>query len=207
MEVLRMEVSPLMTNCYLVWDEKSGDGIVIDPGGNGDRINRAIDAKGIRVVAVIDTHGHWDHIGANGAVKEHTGAPLFIHEDDAAYLGDPSLNISNMVGTQAKAAPADGYLKEGDRVVFGSCALTVLHTPGHTPGDISLYGENVLFSGDTLFFRSVGRSDLPGGDYRTLIDSIRNKIFTLDDNTVVYTGHGIPTRVGDEKSNNPFVRV
>ena len=206
MEVYRMEVSPLATNCYLAFDGETKDGIVIDPGGDADRIEKAIDAKGVNVVAIINTHGHWDHIGANGEIKAKTGAPVYIHTADAAYLTDPALNISGMVGVRGAGAAADGLLNEGDTVRFGRCSLRVIHTPGHTPGGVSLYGEGALFSGDTLFFRSIGRSDLPGGDYQALIRSVREKLFVLDDDTVVYTGHGIPTRIGDEKSGNPFVR-
>lgn len=206
MEVYRLEVMPLGTNCYLAYDENTKDGIVVDPGGSAKDIDEAIDRLGLHIVAVINTHGHWDHIGANDAVKAKTGAPVYIHEADAEFLTNPAYNISSMMGYSSSVAPADGLLHEGDTVNFGSCTLKVLHTPGHTPGGITLYGEGVAFTGDTLFFRSVGRSDLPGGDYNALIESIKNKLMTLDEDTLVYTGHGIPTRIGDEKTGNPFVR-
>lgn len=206
MEVYRLEVMPLGTNCYLAYDENTKDGIVVDPGGSAKDIGEAIDRLGLHIVAVINTHGHWDHIGANNAVKTKTGAPVYIHEADAEFLTNPAYNISSMMGYSSSVAPADGLLHEGDTVNFGSCTLKVLHTPGHTPGGITLYGEGVAFTGDTLFFRSVGRSDLPGGDYNALIKSIKNKLMTLDEDTLVYTGHGIPTRIGDEKTGNPFVR-
>lgn len=206
MEVYRLEVMPLGTNCYLAYDENTKDGIVVDPGGSAKDICEAIDRLGLHIVAVINTHGHWDHIGANDAVKAKTGAPVYIHEADAEFLTNPAYNISSMMGYSSSVAPADGLLHEGDTVNFGSCTLKVLHTPGHTPGGITLYGEGVAFTGDTLFFRSVGRSDLPGGDYNALIESIKNKLMTLDEDTLVYTGHGIPTRIGDEKTGNPFVR-
>lgn len=206
MEVYRLEVMPLGTNCYLAYDENTKDGIVVDPGGSAKDIGEAIDRLGLHIVAVINTHGHWDHIGANDAVKTKTGAPVYIHEADAEFLTNPAYNISSMMGYSSSVAPADGLLHEGDTVNFGSCTLKVLHTPGHTPGGITLYGEGVAFTGDTLFFRSVGRSDLPGGDYNALIESIKNKLMTLDEDTLVYTGHGIPTRIGDEKTGNPFVR-
>lgn len=206
MEVYRLEVMPLGTNCYLAYDENTKDGIVVDPGGSAKDIGEAIDRLGLHIVAVINTHGHWDHIGANDAVKTKTGAPVYIHEADAEFLTNPAYNISSMMGYSSSVASADGLLHEGDTVNFGSCTLKVLHTPGHTPGGITLYGEGVAFTGDTLFFRSVGRSDLPGGDYNALIESIKNKLMTLDEDTLVYTGHGIPTRIGDEKTGNPFVR-
>lgn len=206
MEVYRLEVMPLGTNCYLAYDENTKDGIVVDPGGSAKDIGEAIDRLGLHIVVIINTHGHWDHIGANDAVKAKTGAPVYIHEADAEFLTNPAYNISSMMGYSSSVAPADGLLHEGDTVNFGSCTLKVLHTPGHTPGGITLYGEGVAFTGDTLFFRSVGRSDLPGGDYNALIESIKNKLMTLDEDTLVYTGHGIPTRIGDEKTGNPFVR-
>lgn len=206
MEVYRLEVMPLGTNCYLAYDENTKDGIVVDPGGSAKDICEAIDRLGLHIVAIVNTHGHWDHIGANDAVKAKTGAPVYIHEADAEFLTNPAYNISSMMGYSSSVAPADGLLHEGDTVNFGSCTLKVLHTPGHTPGGITLYGEGVAFTGDTLFFRSVGRSDLPGGDYNALIESIKNKLMTLDEDTLVYTGHGIPTRIGDEKTGNPFVR-
>ena len=133
MEVLRMEVSPLMTNCYLVWDENSGDGIVIDPGGDGDRINQAIDAKAIHVVAIVDTHGHWDHIGANGAVKEHTGAPLFIHEADAAYLDGnyaafgrvtEGIEVAEQIARDARPTDNNGTVPPEQQPVIESIVIT-----------------------------------------------------------------------------------
>lgn len=206
MEIYRMEVMPLGTNCYLVYDGDTKEGIVIDPGGSPELIAKGIDKHGVKVVAIVDTHGHWDHIGANREVKEKTGAPVYIHTLDQSYLTDPALNISSMMGTASTSCEADGLLNEGDTIQFGSCRLTVFHTPGHTPGGISLYGEGVVFCGDTLFFRSIGRTDLPGGNYAQLIESIQNKLFTLDEDTLVCSGHGIPSRIGDEKEGNPFVR-
>lgn len=206
MEIYRIEVMPLGTNCYLVYDGDTKEGIVVDPGGSPELIGNAIDKIGVKVVAIVDTHGHWDHIGANTEIKEKTGAPVYIHTLDQAYLTDPALNISNMMGTQSQSCAADGLLNEGDTIQFGKCSLKVLHTPGHTPGGISLYGEGTVFCGDSLFFRSIGRTDLPGGNYQQLIESIKNKLFTLDEDTLVCSGHGIPSRIGDEKAGNPFVR-
>lgn len=206
MEIYRIEVMPIGTNCYLAYDKDTKEGIVIDPGGSQEQIKKAIDQLAMDVKAIVNTHGHWDHIGANRAVKEKTGAPVYIHAADKDYMTDPKYNVSNMMGTQAAADPADGLLNEGDSVHFGNCTLKVIHTPGHTPGGISLYGHDVVFCGDTLFYRSIGRTDLLGGNYQQLIDSIRDKLFTLPDNTLVCPGHGIMSRIGDEKSGNPFVR-
>jgi glyoxylase-like metal-dependent hydrolase (beta-lactamase superfamily II) len=206
MEIYRIEVMPIGTNCYLAYDKDTKEGIVIDPGGSPELIGKAIDQLGIQVKAIIDTHGHWDHIGANRAVKEKTGAPVYIHGADQDYLADPKFNMSSMMGTQTTTDPAEGLLNEGDLIRFGSCSLKVIHTPGHTPGGISLYGHDVVFCGDTLFYRSIGRTDLPGGNYQQLNDSIRDKLFSLPDDTLVCPGHGIMSRIGDEKNGNPFVR-
>ena len=197
MEVHKIEVMPLGTNCYFAFDESTREGIVIDPGGSSDLIMKKIDELQMKVVAIVNTHGHWDHVGANQTVSEKMGVPVYIHEDDADYLTDPAKNISNMMGTQSQTKAADHLLKEGDTVTFGSCELEVIHTPGHTPGGICLYGHGVLFCGDTLFYRSIGRTDLPGGDFHTLIESIKNKIFTLPGDTLVCPGHGMVTNVRD----------
>ena len=206
MEVFKVEVMPLGTNCYVAYDKETKAGVMIDPGGSADLIIKKVDELGVKINAIINTHGHWDHIGANNIVAEHYQAPLYIHEADADYLTDPKKNISNMMGTQAKSRAADHLLKEGDCISFGNCTLSVIHTPGHTPGGISLYGEGVVFSGDSLFYRSIGRTDLPGGDYLTLIDSIMSKLFTLPPETLVCPGHGMVTNIRDEVNGNPFVR-
>lgn len=206
MEIYRIEVMPIGTNCYLVYDKETKEGIVIDPGGSPELIEKALAQLDVKIKVIINTHGHWDHISANRAIKGKTGAPVYIHGADQDYLTDPKYNMSCMMGTQTTTDAADGLLHEGDQVYFGNCVLTVIHTPGHTPGGISLYGHGAVFCGDTLFYRSIGRTDLPGGNYQQLIDSIRDKLFSLPDQTTVYPGHGIMSRIGEEKSGNPFVR-
>ncbi len=182
-------VGVLGTNCYLVSDPESREMLVIDPGAEAERILAAIRAGGVKVAAIVNTHGHWDHIGANGEVKEATGAPLLIHEADAGIT----------------SPPADRLLHGEEELPLGRFKLRVIHTPGHSPGSICLYLPGVLFSGDTLFAESVGRTDLPGGSLSQLVSSIREKLFVLPDETVVHPGHGPSTTVGEERSLNPYV--
>ncbi|MCG8472718.1 MAG: MBL fold metallo-hydrolase, partial [Desulfobacterales bacterium] len=162
----------------------------------------------LTVKAILNTHGHFDHVGANKRLKEATGAPIMIHEDDARMLSE--LSITAMAfGLKAENSPAaDRLLKDGDTISFGEITLEVRHTPGHTPGGVTFYceAEKVAFAGDTLFYGSIGRTDLPGGNYGTLISSIKTQLFSLPDETVVYTGHGPKTTIGTEKQYNPFLK-
>ncbi|MGE5508972.1 MAG: MBL fold metallo-hydrolase [Chitinophagales bacterium] len=187
--VQAVSVGPLGTNCYLVTDRAAGETLVVDPGDEGAALLERIRALNSRVVAIVNTHGHWDHTGANAALRQATGAPLLIHEADASWLD----------------SPPDRFLREGEELAVGSFRLKVIHTPGHTRGGLCLYTEGALFSGDTLFAESVGRTDLPGGSFVELVASIREKLFALPDETVVYPGHGPATSIGDEKSLNPYV--
>ncbi|HHW15677.1 MAG TPA: MBL fold metallo-hydrolase [Firmicutes bacterium] len=205
-KVQTLPVGVLATNCYLVHDPLSGEMLVIDPGAEPERLLSAIRESGARVVAIVNTHGHWDHIGANAAVKEATGAPLLIHAADAGWLTDSAANRSALRPLPPVASPsADRLLQEGEELPLGRHRLRVIHTPGHTAGGICLYLPGLLFSGDTLFAESVGRTDLPGGSWTALRSSIREKLFALPVETVVYPGHGPSTTIGDERSLNPYV--
>lgn len=206
MKVITLMVGNLATNCYIACCEKTGEAAVIDPGGSAGDILAAINSEGLKVKYIINTHGHADHILANLQLKEATGAPILIHEADAAMLTSAQLNLSVYVGGKAVCGPADRLLKEGDIISFGEVNLTVLHTPGHTPGGISLYAGDVVFSGDTLFAESVGRSDFPGGSHSQLINSIKEKLMVLDDAVRVLPGHGPETRIGWERKDNPFIQ-
>lgn len=205
-KVQTLPVGVLATNCYLVRDPMSGETLVIDPGDEPERILAALRESGARVVAIVNTHGHWDHIGANTAVKEATGAPLLIHAADADWLSG-RLAIRSVPGVlpPVTSPPADRFLQEGEELALGRHRLRVIHTPGHTAGGLCLYLPGLLFSGDTLFAESVGRTDLPGGSAAALRSSIREKLFALPDETVVYPGHGPATTIGDERSLNPYV--
>ncbi len=203
MKIKSFIVGPVDVNCYIVSDD-AGVGVVIDPGGNGPEILDYVKKSGIKVEAVLNTHGHGDHIGANDAVREGTGAPLYIHQADAGMLTDPRANLSAFMGYNALAKPAEHFLNEGDVLRFGALSFKVLHTPGHSPGSVCFVGDGVCFSGDTLFAGSIGRTDFPGGSERELLGNVREKLFPLPEDTVVLSGHGPGTTIGQEKSYNPF---
>ena len=200
-------VGNLQTNCFIVADEPSGEAIVIDPGGDAPLILDTIARHKWTVKMVVNTHGHFDHIMANKAIVEATGAPLAVHPDDAPMLTNPLRSFSVFAGALSPTQAPSVELTEGSVIEFGSVKLQVLHTPGHSPGSISLYNaqEKVLFSGDALFQMGIGRTDFPGGSMPVLLQSIRDKLFTLPDDTVVYSGHGPETAIGYERDNNPWL--
>lgn len=206
MIIEQLEVGPIMANCYIVGCEETGKAVVIDPGDDSDRILQRLASKKLTVLCLINTHGHFDHVGGNRRMKAATEAPLLIHEGDAPMLHRLASDAS-MFGLSAENSPApDRTLADGDTIEFGAHTLTVLHTPGHSPGGIALHGHGCVFVGDTLFSGSIGRTDLPGGDYDTLIRSVREKLFSLPDDTRVFCGHGPETTIGREKRHNPFFR-
>lgn len=207
MEIIKMEVGPIGTNCYIAYDAKTLEGIVIDPGGNDPDIIAEIEKRGLKIKYIVNTHGHWDHIGANDALRAATGAPLLIHEEDAPLLADSGRNLAGMMRGKGLSQPADTLLKEGDTVDFSGISLQVIHTPGHTKGGICLYeaAQSVLFSGDTLFQYSIGRTDFPGGSLEDLLANIKAKLLILPGNTLVYPGHGPSTTIAAEKHGNSFL--
>lgn len=205
MHIINLEVGNLGTNCYIVYDQQKQAG-VIDPGGSAPQILRIIAEQQLKVVCIINTHGHADHILANKAIQDATGAPIFIHADDAAMLTDKHKNLSLFVGAGITFPPPARLLQDGDTIQIGDISLRVLHTPGHTPGGISLYGNGVVFVGDALFYESIGRTDFPGGSYRQLIGAIQKRLLTLPDETRVLPGHGPETTIGHERRNNPFLQ-
>jgi glyoxylase-like metal-dependent hydrolase (beta-lactamase superfamily II) len=181
---------------------------VIDPGDDAPEILAELAAAKLKVKYILNTHGHFDHVGANKKMKEATNAPILIHASDAPML--PTLSAhARMFGLSAENSPeADQLIKDGDIISFGkNITLKVIHTPGHTPGGVSFYTDKIVFVGDTLFAGSIGRTDFPGGDYDTLIASIQKKLFLLGDDVVVYTGHGPETTIGREKRLNPFAAI
>jgi hydroxyacylglutathione hydrolase len=193
MNIKRFLVGWLSTNCYVVSCEETKEAVVIDPGIEGEReaeeILDFIKEKGLKIKYIINTHGHPDHTAGNTIIKEETGASILIHENDASRVH------------------ADRKLLDGDVLLVGCLKLVVLHTPGHTKGGISLLGDNVVFTGDTLFSGAIGRTDFPGGSHQELIQSIRSKLLPLPDAVEVYPGHESPTTIGNEKKYNPFLQM
>ena len=205
MKVIQLDVGNLGTNCYILYCENTHEAAVIDPGGNSDRIVSALQREKLKPVCIVNTHGHGDHIAANTTIKEIYGIPVYIHADDADMLTSAAKNLSGFIGMGFACPPADKKLTDGDAIQIGTIQAKVLHTPGHTPGGICLLAGDLLFSGDTLFAESIGRTDFPGGSYRQLLTSIKDRLMTLDDNVIVYPGHGPDTTIGHERKMNPFI--
>ncbi|APV44332.1 Glyoxylase, beta-lactamase superfamily II [Dehalogenimonas formicexedens] len=204
MIIERLVVGPIEANCYIVGDEKTKQGMVIDPGDDAEDIIQAIGRLGLKISFVVLTHGHFDHVSATAAVRKATGAKLAVHQADAASLNDGML--ARLAGFIHQPVPhPDILLKGWEELSVGELRFTVLSVPGHTPGGIALYGQDAVFTGDTLFEGSIGRTDLPGGDYDVIIESINTRLLALDNEIKVYPGHGDPTTIGFERDHNPFL--
>jgi glyoxylase-like metal-dependent hydrolase (beta-lactamase superfamily II) len=200
-----MAVGPIQANCFILGCEETLEAVVIDPGEEAERILSAVSESNLTVKYIINTHGHMDHVSANKKLKDATGAPILIHHLDAPML-DQVASSAAAWGLNAENSPApDRELEDGDEVTFGNITLTVIHTPGHTRGGISLKAQNDVFVGDTLFAGSIGRTDFPGGSFETIKESIQQKLFKLGDDVTVHAGHGPNTTIGQEKRHNPFV--
>jgi hydroxyacylglutathione hydrolase len=202
--IKELAVGPLMANCFICGCPETKEAVVIDPGGDADIILRSLADDTLKVKYIINTHGHFDHVSANGRIKEATGADILIHPLDAPMLSNLSSNAAIFGISVENSPPCDKTIEEGDIVSFGNITLSVIHTPGHTPGGISLFTNGVVFVGDTLFAGSIGRTDFPGGDFNTLISSIQTKLFKMDDTIKVLSGHGPETSIGRERRYNPF---
>lgn len=203
----KLVVGSYGANCYIFADKASKKGILIDPGAEGEKILKKIEKLGVTIEYILLTHGHGDHIGAVPFLKEALKVPVYIHFDDAEMVSDESLNLSSTMRNRTIFTPDDTF---GHRAIYkiGNYALEVLHTPGHTKGSSCFYEKNerILFTGDTLFYGSIGRSDLYGGNHNTLIQSIIREILPLDDTVKVLCGHGSSSTVGYERRKNSFLQ-
>lgn len=204
MYLKKMELGPFAANCYILGCENTKQAAVIDPGGNPGRIIKILEKDGYDLKYIINTHGHIDHIAGNERLKAATNAQICIHSEDANMLANSENNLSFFAGSPVEQA-ADILLKEGDIITVGNIELEVFHTPGHTPGGICLKTGDLVFTGDTLFAGSIGRTDFPGGSYRQIINSIKEKLLVLDSNTKVLPGHGPDTTLQMERIFNPFL--
>ncbi len=202
----KLVVSPLQENCYIVGDEESQQGVVIDPGDEAPRIIARVAELGLTVRHVINTHGHVDHIAAAQDVKEVLGAKFYLHPGDTMYL-DETVEHAKMFGiSEARMPTVDVPLHDGDDIAIGNLTITVIHAPGHSPGGCLLQIGSDVFCGDLIFAGSIGRTDLPGGDYATIIESLEGKILSLPDDTRLHPGHGPSTTVAVERQYNPFLQ-
>ncbi|ABR48509.1 beta-lactamase domain protein [Alkaliphilus metalliredigens QYMF] len=193
-------------NCYVISDDETGKAAVVDPGGDADKILELIKDNQFELTHILLTHGHGDHIGAVNELHEKTKAPVYVHEDDLYILKDANINYSARMGGPVVTIDTDVFLKDGEVLTIGNLKLHVLHTPGHSPGGVCIRGEGVVFTGDTLFANSIGRSDLEGGNYDQLIASIQSKLMTLDDELTVLPGHGPASTIGIERMTNPYIK-
>lgn len=201
----QLSVGPLQVNCFLVGCPETRDAMVVDPGEEGARILHLARRENLNIRAVVNTHGHFDHIGANGQLVEETGAELMIHADDVPLLRNASSH-AGAYGLSVNSSPEpDRLLKHGDQFKVGNLAFEVFHVPGHSPGGIALLCKGHLFVGDVLFAGSIGRTDLPGGDFDQLVEGVRERLFSLPDETIAHPGHGPDTTIGRERRMNPFV--
>lgn len=201
-------LGPLQTNCYVAALE-NGTCLIFDPGGDAGKLISFIDENKYHPLAILLTHAHFDHIGALDEVREHFGIPVYLHEQEAGWLLDPSLNGSQFfqIGSLMRMKPADHILTKEEQLQIGDFTFQLLETPGHSPGSVTYYfaQSSLAFSGDALFQGSIGRTDLPGGNHSQLIKSIHDKLLTLPEETLVLSGHGPATTIGDEMDTNPFL--
>jgi glyoxylase-like metal-dependent hydrolase (beta-lactamase superfamily II) len=203
-----LELGPFLANCYIVGSDRNREGIIIDPVAEAETIMANVRQLGLTIKLIIATHSHPDHIMALGQIKEETGAPFTMHEAESAGMiasGMARVMGMFMSGSADPLPKPDMSLQDGEAIEVGDLSFTVLHTPGHSPGGISLYGHGMVFVGDTLFNFSIGRTDFPGCSHQQLIESINSKLLTLPDETIVYPGHGPQTTIRAERQHNPFL--
>lgn len=206
MNIFRIPAGIYAANCYVIYSESSKDGIVVDPGGDIDEILGFIRENQLNIRHIILTHGHADHIGGIIDLKKSLDASIMIHEDDREMLVDGNKNLSTMMAMGTIEIEPDVLLKDRDIIEFGDEKAEIIHTPGHTRGGICIKVGNNIITGDTLFASSIGRTDLLGGDYETIINSIKDKLMIYPDETQIFPGHGASSTIGKERVYNPFLR-
>ncbi len=204
MIIKRLAVGQLETNSYLIGDEETKQAVVIDPGDEGDRIMEMVKESGLKVNSIICTHAHFDHIGAAGDIRKETGAKIILHKEDLEGYGLAKEQASFWGFDLDELPQPDDFMEEGDDIKVGNLNFKVMHTPGHSKGSVSLYGEGILLSGDTIFQGSVGRTDFPGGSMEQLKTSFK-RLLDLPEETKIFSGHGPETTVKREKKENFFV--
>lgn len=209
MQIKQLTVGMMGVCCYIVSCEKTNKAVIIDPGGDEDRILAACSRNDLQVIYIVATHGHPDHVCGNGPIRKATGAKIIMHEEDAAFFGKADIaNYFSGLGLP-QSPPADILVKDGDFINFGEEKLEVIHTPGHTPGGICLYSAPNCFTGDTLFVGGVGRTDFPGGSTKVMLESIKTRLLSLPADTVVWPGHGYggsSSTIAHEAGSNMFLR-
>lgn len=208
MKWLQIPLGPLQTNCYLIPNERK-ECLIFDPGGEGQKLIGIIEENKLNPIAILLTHTHYDHIGAVDIIREHYKIPVYVHEKEAKWLLDPALNGSIFFASDplVRQKPADHTIAKEGKITVGDFTFELYETPGHSPGSVSFYFNElgIVVSGDALFQGSIGRTDLPGGNYDELINSIRTKLLVLPEDTVVLPGHGNITTIANEMNSNPFL--
>lgn len=196
MNIKSMPVGIYSANCYIITDDQTKETVVIDPGGDGDVLSKYVVGN---LKYILLTHGHADHTGGALYMKEKFGAPIYMHEKDYKMIENGEFMYGDIIGK------VDKYIDDGDEFKIGDTTIKCIYTPGHTPGGVSFLMDNVVFTGDTLFAGSIGRTDFGGGDYNSIIKSVKEKLIVLPDKTIVYPGHGPKSSIQSEKMNNPFL--
>lgn len=208
MKLYNIQVGPIGTNCYILNNEENNEGIIVDPGADASRILHAVEELKLKVAGIFVTHGHSDHIGALHQVRQATKAPVYMSAEDAPMLADPEGNLSRWMGEDVSTFAPEKLVADGDVINVAGFEFKVLATPGHTPGGVCFLNEanTICFVGDTIFCESIGRTDFPGGSYKQILESIKNKIMTLDDGIRLLPGHMTSTSVGWERKRNPYLQ-
>ncbi|HEY3296147.1 MAG TPA: MBL fold metallo-hydrolase [bacterium] len=205
LKVLVKVVGDYQMNTIIVWDDVSKEAVWFDPGEGSEIMIDEIEGRGLTLKNIINTHGHLDHIAENALAKAHFEVPLLIHKADRRMLTSAAENLSILTDHEVISPDADGTLDEGDTVKIGDEVMQIFHVPGHTPGSLVFYHPGFLIAGDTIFRGSIGRTDFPRSSERDLLDNLRTKVLTLPDDTIIYSGHGPATTVGEERRTNPFL--